>query len=525
MGLYQLAGSVAFGHDRGNEVEQLKPHAEKTIMRIMGMLTGLVFVGLVGTSMLLSGVAPEVNTTTTTTKTSPQTVRDFGAIGDGRADDTAAIQNAVDSGMGSIRFPKGVYRISEPIVVNLEHTGYTSISGDGTATILMTGPGPAFRFQGTHQGTASPKTVKENVWQKQRTPMVDGIEIVGKHPEAEGIEAKGTMQLTLTRVVIREALHGVHLVNRNRNVILSECHIYNNNGIGVFLDRLNLHQINIANCHISYNKAGGVVAQKSEIRNLQIGTCDIEGNMGGPNSPATANVLLDASESSLGEVAIVGCTIQHSSDAPDSANIRIDCGSTKRDFTEELRHGNITIADNVLSDVRVNIELKNSRATTITGNTLWKGYDQNLRIKNCSNIVIANNICDRNPRYHYGTGPDATLGWEMTDCTNCTISGNHLQGVGEIPALLVLKRCQRMNLIGNSILNFGECGLLMEDVQHSRVSDCLIQNAQAKGKGLSVKLTKGQGNMIVNNLFGEKTEIEQSTGIVRGNYQPDAPTN
>ena len=93
--------------------------------------------------------------------------------------------------------------------------------------------------------------------------MVDGVEIVGNHPEASGIEASGTMQLTLTRVVFRDALHGVHLITRNRNVTISECHIYNNRGIGVFMDDLNLHQINIANCHVSYNDGGGIVATNS----------------------------------------------------------------------------------------------------------------------------------------------------------------------------------------------------------------------------------------------------------------------
>ena len=83
------------------------------------------------------------------------------------------------------------------------------------------------------------------------------------------------MQLTLTRVVVREALHGVHLVKRNRNVTLAACNLYNNRGIGLFLDGVNLHQINVANCHISYNHGGGVVVRGSELRNLQIGSSDI----------------------------------------------------------------------------------------------------------------------------------------------------------------------------------------------------------------------------------------------------------
>jgi hypothetical protein len=38
------------------------------------------------------------------------TVLDFGAIGDGQADDTAALQKAVDGGTGCVRLPKGTYR-------------------------------------------------------------------------------------------------------------------------------------------------------------------------------------------------------------------------------------------------------------------------------------------------------------------------------------------------------------------------------------------------------------------------------
>ena len=84
----------------------------------------------------------------------------------------------------------------------------------------MAGPGPAFKFIGTHGGTASPQTVKPNVWERQRTPMIDGIEVVGNHAEASGIEATGTMQAIFSRVTVRNALHGIHLTTRNRNVIV-----------------------------------------------------------------------------------------------------------------------------------------------------------------------------------------------------------------------------------------------------------------------------------------------------------------
>ena len=125
------------------------------------------------------------------------TVRDFGASGDGQADDTAAIQRAADRG-GEIRFPRGTYRISRPVVIDLDRAGHTSIVADGTASLRMAGPGPALKLVGTHAGTASPDSVKENVWQRQRTPMIDGLEIVGEHPEAIGLWLEGTFQPVIT---------------------------------------------------------------------------------------------------------------------------------------------------------------------------------------------------------------------------------------------------------------------------------------------------------------------------------------
>jgi hypothetical protein len=294
------------------------------------------------------------------------------------------------------------------------------------------------------------------------------------------------MQLSIVGLVVREALHGVHLIDRNRNVLLSECHLYHNRGVGVFLDRLNLHQINIANCHISYNAGGGVVARRSEIRNLQIGTCDIEGNMGDAAAPATANIWLDARESSLGEVAIVGCTIQHAHDAQDSANIRINGLSTKRPFTDERRHGNITIADNVLSDVHTNIELTDVRGATITGNTIWKGYHRNVWVRGSRNIVLSSNVFDRNPRYHYGDGDTAQLGIVFEDSSDCTLNANHSSGVVEGEAALVLRRCRRFNITNCTILDYGAGGILLEDVTASRVSDCLILDERPDAEGTAI---------------------------------------
>ena len=406
-------------------------------------------------------------------------VRDFGAVGDGRADDTAAVQRAVDAGAGGVVFPRGNYRLTRPVDVDLDKLGFTSLVGDGTARIIMAGPGAAFRIRGTHNGTADPHTVADAVWQRQRAPRVEGLELVGEHADACGVEAQGVMQLTLTHLVVRQMLHAVHLVRRNRNVIIASCHLYENRGAGVFYDQVNLHQSNITGCHISYNRAGGVVIRGGDVRNVQIAGCDIEANMA-DDGPATANVLLDSTGGSIAEVAIVGCTIQHAHTAPGSANIRYNGQSTPRPFTDELRHGYLTIADNVLSDVQINIDLTHARGVTVTGNTIWKGYEHDLLARDCASLVIADNVFDRNPRYHYGDGASARQGLELHDCNACLLSGNIIHGTGDVTAAVELSGCRNTNVVGNTVLATPGHGLRLRGCAICRVSDCLIRDAARK---------------------------------------------
>lgn len=56
-------------------------------------------------------------------------VRDFGARGDGKTDDTAALGHALQQGDGQVVFPRGEYLISRPLVIALERSGRISIIG------------------------------------------------------------------------------------------------------------------------------------------------------------------------------------------------------------------------------------------------------------------------------------------------------------------------------------------------------------------------------------------------------------
>jgi hypothetical protein len=420
------------------------------------------------------------------------------SIGDGKADDTGAVQTLVNTG-GAVRFPRGTYRLTKPIGIDLDKTGFISLNGDGVARFVMEGAGPAFHFKGTHGGTADPTSLKPEIFARQRTPMVDGIEIVGAHAEADGIEASGTMQLTITRVSVHEARHGVRLSGRNRNVIISDCNFYHNRGIGVFYDHVDLHQSNIIGCHISYNAGGGVVTRGGGVRNLHIGTCDIESNMA-PEAPPTANVLIDCSDGSTAEVSITGCTLQHNSVSPGSANVRFIGKGKPYGNDETARWGHLSICDNVLSDVSVNIDLQEVRGAVITGNTFGVGFEHDLLAVGCSNIAIGSNTFDRNPPYYRGKAAAAKGGLVFRDCRDITLTGLHIGGVRSHPAAVQILNGDTFNVSACTVLDSDGAGLLMQNTRHSLVTGCLIADRRPdRQPAPSLRIEGGEDNTFANN--------------------------
>ncbi|WP_339677834.1 right-handed parallel beta-helix repeat-containing protein [Cyclobacterium marinum] len=422
-------------------------------------------------------------------------VKHFGAKGDGKTDDTAAIQKAVATTGNRLFFPKGHYKISKTILIDLAKMGYASIRGNGDAQVIMAGAGPAFKISGTHFGSADPERFDKKVWSSERMPVVEGLSIEGQHQAAVGIEAIGTMQLTITRVQVRQTLHAIHLRENNRNLIIADCHLYENHGIGVFYDGVNLHQSNITGSHISYNKEGGIVTKGGNIRNIHITGCDIESNMGSDKAP-TANVLIDCSGSAVGtaEVAITGCTIQHNRNAPNSANIRIIGKDQSGIGSEKERWGNVTITGNVLSDVMVNIDLQYCRGVVVTGNTIWQGYDYGLLMEGCSNVVFGSNLFDANANYPSGTLPSNKL--LVTNSEDCTFTGVQVYGSKDSPGLVV-RDSKRINIGNCSLLSCEKVGLLLDNVTDSKVSGCMITALNPNDYSFEpIQSIGGHGNKI-----------------------------
>jgi hypothetical protein len=452
----------------------------------------------------------------------PVNVKEYGAKGDGKADDTKAIMTAVSkAGDGVLEFPRGRYRITKTIDIILSETGTLGISGrGGSATIIMEGEGPAFRFTGSHNGSAGPESVRENTWIKERMPLVDGLEIVGKNPKSGGLEFRHTLMPVLRSLLIREVHHGIRLFSRNRNVIIDHCHVYNCTGVGIYLDSVNLHQIIISDNHISYCTLGGIKISRSEIRDIQITGNDIEYNCDS-DGPLTADIWIDCSErGSVREGTISGNTIQ-AIPSPGGANIRFT-GPQRND----LQIGLISITGNHISNHTVNILIERARGISISGNTFIRGYDRNMIINNSSNIVINANVFDHNNDY-FTKNLVAPGGITISGSENIIFSDNILDGVEygseESGGSVTINDCDGLSVRGCQIINSKFRGIQVIKSNNVRISECLISEQENFSRMLAgiELLGSCQGVIVKNNSVGRGKKgdiINRASGaVVEGN--------
>jgi hypothetical protein len=461
-------------------------------------------------------------------ETAMSNVMRFGAAGDGVADDTDAIRHAIEQGDGVLHFPPGTYRVSSPLEIKLGERGPLGIDGtSGAARILMTGPGPAFRLLGTHGGTGDPASAQGNVFPEQRLPTVKNIEIEGAHAEADGVELIGTMQSVFEGVLIRRCRHGLHLVKRNRNVLISHCHIYHNTGVGVFLDGVNLHQINIVGNHISYNRLGGVRVERSEVRNLQITGNDIEyDNHKSHDTPPepTAEIYVDTTTegATVNEITVASNTIQ-ATESSGGCNILIreTPGGTDRP------PGLWTITGNIIGSQENNVRLIGCYGVAVAGNCIYSCGNRNLLIEESRQISVGSNTFRRHT-------PTMNAGVRLVNSTDIAVSGctfhdEHPEGQASGASLLEIVDCQRVNVTGCLLTDGVPCGIDVERSSCVNINGCnLHETRDAKKTEHSIRFRgPGQGNLLANNTIGgalaESVSAEEASNVkISGNVVENA---
>jgi hypothetical protein len=451
--------------------------------------------------------------------------RHFGAVGDGRTDDTGAITHAIERADGLVHLPRGDYLITRTLDIDLARSGRVALEGSGgAARLIMAGPGPALRIRGTHGGTAHPPSVKPEVWAGQRLPTVSHLEIEGRHPQADGIELTGTMQATLTALLIRTCRNGIALRGRNRNVLIDGCHVYHNTAVGILVEDGNLHQFNIVGSHISYNRLGGIRIERSEVRNLQITGNDIEYNnhrVHPAEAEPTAEIFIDstAEAASVREVTIASNTIQ-ATYSPGGANLRI-LGPRAHDRRVP---GMWTICGNVIGSQEVNVHLVGCAGVAISGNFIYSAIHRNLLAEHCAHLAIGSNVFGHNP--DSGQRELAT-GLRLADCRDCTLTGieitdaaagrHTMAGVPSVDrqALVELHRCQRINITGCNIHNGTPIGVDLLDCELTALHACQILESRRPALMTMPIRWRGRGrhNRVSQCTIGRSLEIEPSAGV------------
>ena len=219
----------------------------------------------------------------------------------------------------------------------------------------------------------------------------------------------------------------------------------------------------------------------------------------GPKVPSTANILIDSRGSAKGvaEIAITGCTIQHTWKGPGGANIRV-IGDSGEPVDGEGRKGNIAIANNVLSDTQTNIHLRNVRGATVTGNTMWRSSERSLLIEGSRAVVIGSNVMGRNPRYSTKNRPLEKNAILIRDSEDIVYNANVLTGTLGAPAGLQVENSRRVNITDNTITDCDGPEIHLKNVTFSRVSDCILTDSRADEP--NIKITGGNRIQLKDNL-------------------------
>jgi hypothetical protein len=452
----------------------------------------------------------------------------FGAVGDGVADDTAALQHALDDGGATLRLAAGTYRITRPLVIDLTRRGYSAVQGEhGTARLLMAGPGPALRIMGDHRGTAVPHSVTPQTWERERFPAICGLEIVGDHPEAVGIELRKTTKAVVSQVLVRRCRIGVHLVERNRDFMLADAHLYDNREYGLLFDQCNLHQAIVHGCHISWNTLAGIRAVGGETHNLQIVGNDIEYNNltadGRPPDPQVlaahpggAEILFECRTGRVSEVTISGNTIQ-ATPQRGGANIRImgaDVGPPPAaDAPREVWQGSaflVAVTGNVLGSQWRAVELAGVCRATFTGNTIYGATDHAVVATRSTGLVFSGNTLGWQGRDFQTIPPGEGLdGLRFEDCDNVVLSGlatQRLGGAGDAAAITLL-RCRDSSVSDCQLLDPLHGGVDLVECERCRVANNTIVDRRDRPRmAHAVRIGGGSRHTLVTgNIVGGAT--------------------
>jgi hypothetical protein len=204
-------------------------------------------------------------------------VADFGAVGDGIKDDTAAIQAAITQaskeGSGRIYLPKGVYKLTDSLYIRGDHI---TLEGSGWETELrmLVHPQRVITIMDAKESVVRNLQVSLGVTGVNRNDQDEGIYITGSSDDflieqvlgnGKGIMVRGDM---IHGVIRSNTIHdtladGIHITNGADSIEILNNTLENtgDDAIAVVSYEINqklVHNIKIIGNHIKHSKARGI---------------------------------------------------------------------------------------------------------------------------------------------------------------------------------------------------------------------------------------------------------------------------
>jgi len=251
-------------------------------------------------------------------------VKQFGAIGNGIADDTVAIQAAINALLaasgGSLYFPSGTYKIASTLLFTLDTgviTKSVNIYGDGATSVIyytpIDGTDCLHFLGGATNGMATlhihdlqilgPNNIGSgNGIRLQRCltpPLIDSV-VVNQFSGGAGIYVESSWAVNLVNVWSQLNKYGALLTNdpvgggwgSTVNTTLQNCHLQFNGSHGLYVPAIGvaytIKQLVVDNCVIEGNMGGGIVAHG--IDNFQL-----------------RNIYFELNDNVIGDVALERC--------------------------------------------------------------------------------------------------------------------------------------------------------------------------------------------------------------------------
>lgn len=374
----------------------------------------------------------------------PSNVLDFGAVGDGTTNDTAAVQAAVDAA-DSVYFPAGTYLCD---TITLHANSY--LFGDGASSIIKQNT-VSSSFGTLYANSGSSSTYVQNI-------RIDSLQILGQ------VATQGFDQFA-------------HLISLNgvRFVEITNCTIKGFRGDGVYLgsgvsggDERHNRNVTIRNCIIdgvnNDNRNGISVIDGDEIliqgnsfinctRSNMPGCIDVEPDAQIFHIVRNIRILSNFFENCQGNVGFIGFILGAAT------------------FTNQPK--NFVIANNNFQ----------GSSTGVVFNNLNTSYPEPLKISIANNAGTVGRFLNLN-EFIYGvsvvgncieTSSPSLLGFNPTDnSTNITISGNTFDG-DSTASCLVIRSGSGINIANNTFNNFYDNHIVL-GASGSTISKVTISN-------------------------------------------------